>query len=107
MKKILDFINRFILILSNSLRKLNKFIKIRHQKNVITVNSFIKKHKTIKDTFDPLIKEKSLENAELLSTLNHLQKIDNNLSNELKDFKFKNKYICKKIQILSDLIINK
>lgn len=107
MEKILKFINRFILILSNFLRKLNKLILTHHKKNMVILNKFLKNHKSIKNEFDPLIKEKSTKNTELLCKLNNLHKMDSNLSNEIKDLNFKNEQMHKKIKILGDLIINK
>lgn len=107
MKKDLNLINKFIFTLSSLLKKIDNLIKIHHKKNIIFIDTLINKHNNIKDEFNPLIKEKSLKNAELLWTLNYFHKIDTNLSCEIKESELKNKHMHKKLEILSELIINK
>ena len=67
---------------------------------------FKKKQKIIRNTYDPILKEKLNTKDELFSKLNELRKIDNSINKELSELQNENNNFQKKIEILSDLIIS-
>jgi septal ring factor EnvC (AmiA/AmiB activator) len=98
-KKILDTLS---LIINELINKTKYFINKIHNKILF----FKKKQKIIRNTYDPILKEKLNTKDELFSKLNELRKIDNSINKELSELQNENNNFQKKIEILSDLIIS-
>lgn len=99
MKKILDTLS---LIITELINKTKYIIKKIHYKILF----FKKRQEIIRNTYDPILKEKLNTKDELLSKLNELKKIDNSINKELSELQNENNNFQKKIEILSDLIIS-
>lgn len=101
MKHIEKILNILILVI-HKLTDKTKYIINKISNKIIL---FKRKQAIIKNTYDPILKEKLRNKDELSNKLNELKTVDNNINKEISQIQKENINLQNKIDLLSDLII--
>lgn len=101
MKHIEKILNILILVIHKLTYKTKYIIKKISNKVIL----FKRKQAIIRNTYDPILKEKLRNKDELSNKLNELKTVDNNINKEISQIQKENINLQNKIDLLSDLII--